>query len=522
MSRKILKAASMVICFVLIFAQMIGCTPNNQDPKSQGSSVPASSSGETSEPLESYEIQALFPGDTPNDFDKVMGEVENRLKDELNVKLNFQFIPWSDYGQKVQVKMGAGDDFDLHLNAPWLSMNEMIAEKAIQPMDDLIDSYAPAIKAGFEELVIDSNRFDGKIYGLPLGDVLGGEYKSLIMVRKDLREKYGMDEITTIDSYVEYLEKVKENEPGMAPMLWNGSTWVYSRWYWGKDRSFKMLNTNTAPIFVFFDENGVAPVKSIFEDEKYLEWLDFAHDLYGRGLIHKDILTVKDEQPQFMAGKTAAIYSDGGPSNPSLILPTLTSNFPDAEVEFANFEGDDVKISSDFQVWNFACLNSKAKDPERVMKFLNWIFEDQANFDLIVYGIEGEHWIDAGEGLYEYPEGIDLASNYKFPSYVLCMNVNYERIDKNAIDDEKFWKQYLQDIDNFVASPLTGFVYKTDNVRDEIAKVSAIWPEVVFPLESGIVSPDKVGEAITKLNAAGYDKILEDAQNQINDFLAGK
>lgn len=205
------------------------------------------------------------------------------------------------------------------------------------------------------------------------------------------------------------------------------------------------------------------------------------------------------------------------------MLPTLKSNYPNAEVEFAEFEGKNVKISSDFQVWNFAVLNKKAKDPERVMKFLNWIFEDQANYDLIVYGIEGQHWINAGKGLYDYPQGIDLASNYKFPSYVLCMNVNYDRIDKNAIEDERFWKSYLQNIDNFVQSPLTGFVYNTDNVKDEVAKVSAIWSEIMFPIENGMLPREKhLPDAIAKLKAAGYDKILEDAQKQIDNHLAGK
>lgn len=473
--------------------------------------------------LEPYEIKALFPGDTPPDFGKVLAEAEKRLKDTLNVTLNFQFIPWADYGQKVQVKIAAGDDFDLHLNAPWLSMNELIADGAIQPLDDLIKTHCPAIIKGFDKEVMDANRFDGKIYGLPLSDVLGGEYKGLILIRKDIREKYGMGKITTVDAFTQYLRKVKENEPGMIPILWNGSIWVYSRWYWGMNRSFKILNTNTCPIYVFFKDGKVQPVKPIYEDAKYLEWLEFANKMYNEGLFYKDILTVKDDQQQFMAGKSAALYGDGGPSLPSAMLPTLKSNFPNAEVEFVNFESANVKITSDFQVWNFAVLNTKSKDPQRVMKFLNWMYEDQSNYDLIVYGIEGKHWINAGKGLYDYPAGIDLAGNYKFPAYVLCMTPKYDRIDKKAPEDERFWKAYLQDINNFTQSPLTGFTYKTDNVKDEIAKVSAIWPEVMFPIENGILPAAKnLPDTIKKLNAAGYNKILEDAQRQIDEFLKKK
>ena len=84
---------------------------------------------------EPYTIQAYFPGDTPIDFDLVLEEAEKQAAaDGINVDLEFIFFPWSDYADKIMTKMTAGEDFDLHLNAPWMHMQQLIASEAIQEM----------------------------------------------------------------------------------------------------------------------------------------------------------------------------------------------------------------------------------------------------------------------------------------------------------------------------------------------------------------------------------------------------
>lgn len=90
-----------------------------------------------------YTIQGIFPGDTPIDFDAVLREAVKRMAGTVNAKLDFTFIPWSDYGDKVKLKFAGGDAFDLQ------------------------------VKAGFPPNWFEANTFNGKIMGIPLGNTLG-------------------------------------------------------------------------------------------------------------------------------------------------------------------------------------------------------------------------------------------------------------------------------------------------------------------------------------------------------------
>ena len=207
------------ICVVLTLAMSImtacGQTASDTAPTTAASTEKATET--TAKPLEQYTITGLFPSDTPLDFAEVIVEAEKEVKDTLNVKLDFQFIPWTDYGNKVMVKMTAGDNLDLHLNAPWLSMNQMKSNKMIQPWDELLSKYGSDVIKAFPKQMIDSNKFNGEIWGIPLGNVLSAAKKSLYPIRGDLREKYGMAPIKSYSELEQYFLKVKENEKGMVP-----------------------------------------------------------------------------------------------------------------------------------------------------------------------------------------------------------------------------------------------------------------------------------------------------------------
>jgi len=167
MKRYFLKIIAVCMILTMTVSMMAACGKkggeNNQVSSTTEVGTAAAAAETTAQPLKEYKITALFPGDTPLDFDKVIAQAEKQVKDSLNVKLDFQFIPWADYGNKVMVKMTAGDDLDLHLNAPWLHMNQMISNKMIQPWDDLLAKNGTEVLKAFPEQMIKSNKFNGQI-----------------------------------------------------------------------------------------------------------------------------------------------------------------------------------------------------------------------------------------------------------------------------------------------------------------------------------------------------------------------
>jgi putative aldouronate transport system substrate-binding protein len=471
----------------------------------------ASGGGTAAEP---YTITALFPGDTPIGFDKVIAEAEKQVRGSLNVKLDFQFIPWTDYGNKIMVKMTAGDNLDLHLNAPWLSMNQMISNQMIQPWDDLLAKHGADVLKAFPKQMIDSNRFNGAIWGIPLGNVLAAAKQSLYPIRGDLREKYGMKPVRSYAELEQYFLKVKENEKGMIPATWNASQFTL---FMSMDASYATFGQNNANVIIPFNADGsVGEIAPIYEYKGFVDMVRMMRRWYQEGVIDKDILAQKDGKGAYLSGKAAY-------SNVDFVEEgKLQAAVPGARMEKADVYPD-AKPVSDFKMWNFLCLNAKAKDAERVARWYDWIFADQSHYDLFEYGIKGTNWVDTGKGTYDLPKGMDAAKNYVFPGYVLLWNPNFERIAASSSKNMKEETAFCKNPANYVQSALTGFTANYDPIKNEIAKVAAIWPETIFTLYAGVVDPDKgLAEAKKRLEAAGYLKIVAEAKKQISAFQAAK
>lgn len=469
-----------------------------------------------------YTIQGIFPGDTPMDFDMVLREAEKRMAGTVNAKLDFTFIPWSDYGNKVKLKFAGGDAFDLHLNAPWLHMNELISQGALEPWDELLQKHAPNAKGKFPPNWFEANLFGGKIMGIPLGNTLGllrGVY-----IRKDLREKYGLAKPDSFASYETYLRTVAKNEPGVIPLTWEGSRFSMEEFFVGPPNGLAYIfGQNTARVLIYEDAKEIKPILPIYEDPAELEWIQMVRRWYVDGLVDPDVLSMMDEKGAFNSGRAASAKGDAHLMSP--VQSVLEQAKPGATAEFVHFYGGGFKpkILSSFQQWNFLCLNAKSANKETVTRFIDWIYADHANYELLQLGIKGKHWVDTGNMTFDYPSGVTLATSYNFPGYVLLFNPLYDRDYAKALPEELQWKKVLKDPNDYVASRLMGFNAGYESIKAEITQVSAVWPEVVFPLLAGVVDPaEGIAKAKKALEAAGYLKIVEEARRQVATHLGKK
>jgi putative aldouronate transport system substrate-binding protein len=469
-----------------------------------------------------YEIKMLFPGDTPIDMDLIVAEAEKRVKDTLNVKLNIQFIPWSDYGNKVMTKISAGEDFDLHLNAPWLHMQQLIDSGAIQAWDTLIDKYAPNVKGKFDKQLVDANRFNGKIMGIPLIDRLAA-YGFVTSYRGDLAKAVGITQpIMNQAQMDDYLYKVKAKFPAITPISWLGSQYLNGYAYdpSGQPLQTFMFGQNNCFVPILYKADGTVDpdaIQPIYAWKYFVEFCKRQQKLYKDGIIDKDVMAQTDIKGALIAGKTAMgmEYFDE---------PKLQANVPGAYTVYTFPYKNTRKWVTDFKAWNFLCLNTKCKDPERVTRWYDWNFADQKNFDLINYGIEGKHWVDKGNMTYDLPTGIDPNKNYNFPGYVLNWNPKFLRASAQWPPTWAELHAIEMDSKYFVKSQLAGFNPDYKPVENEIAKCSAVWAEAIFTVGAGVV-PDvdkALAEAKQKLEAAGYLKIVEEAKKQIKAFIAAQ
>ncbi|MEY8745791.1 DUF3502 domain-containing protein [Bacillales bacterium AN1005] len=71
--------------------------------------------------------------------------------------------------------------------------------------------------------------------------------------------------------------------------------------------------------------------------------------------------------------------------------------------------------------------------------------------------------------------------------------------------------------------PLESFVLVDTKVKNEIANIGNVMMRYNLPLEYGIINDLNKGQQdlLNQLKAAGIDKVKEELQSQIDNFLAG-
>jgi len=461
------------------------------------------------EPKPIVKLKAIFPGDAPQGFDAVLQAVNDKLKaDNIGAALNIQFIPWSDYGSATSVKIAAQEDLDMYLDAPWLHMNQLIASGSLLELDNLVAARQDLV-ASIPDMMWEANKYNGKIMGIPLGTTQGLIYG--FKVRKDLREKYGLPEIKTLDDMVKFLYTVKEKDKGMIPFVLDGrqaghNAWRFNKQYYSNEwNGFAVTNE-----FLALDNKQIVPV---WERPGYEHGYTYSAQFYKDGIFDKNIMQEQNAVTLFNQGKAAstAYYSDG-----VVNYLDLFTNVPGAELEIVVPAEEGWKPLSDFKQWNFLCIPAYSKNAEIVMDVMNWL-SIKENHDLLEYGIEGTDWKAVGD------TGYEAISGYAFPGYVLTWRPMLTRTPSNMNEGDKKWFDFAKDATQFRASVTTGFTANLDGVKTEVAKITPLNEQIIGPVAAGVLDYEKgIAQYKKEMEKEGYKKIQEALQAQLDEFLASK
>ncbi|MCV4233225.1 extracellular solute-binding protein [Virgibacillus sp. LDC1] len=497
---------------VLALSLMLaGCGGKTETGGNKGNS-PTNTESTTSAPKETVTLKAYFPGDKPAGFDDVLQAVNDKLKaDNVGAALNINFLPWSDYGNAVSVKMSAGEDFDMYLDAPWLSMNQMIASNSLLELDAMV-AERPELKASIPDEMWEYNKFDGKIMGIPLGTTQGPVYG--LLIRKDLREKYGLPELKTLEDLEKFLYTVKENEKDVRPFVINGIK---------ADKLPFILSESANLALDEVLEIGVSMFSYSTKDKKVVgQWASpMIADGYERvtkyykdGIISKNIAQEQNAETLFKQGKYAATYYAADGVEGLKYSDMLKDGSDKLEVFVPN--GDKAKPYTAFQQWNFLCIPTSSKHSDLALDVVNWL-SIKENHDLMEYGIQGKDWEPVGDTSYK------VLSNYSFPGFVLTWRPTLNRTPDTMMPDDKKWFDFSADPANFTLSPTSGFSFNAEKVKTEYAKITPLHDSVFLPLSQGVLSADE-GKATLeeKMASLGGQKVIDEIQAQIDAVTSGK
>ncbi|MNC05386.1 hypothetical protein D3C75_528580 [compost metagenome] len=390
---------SLIMLLSLSFT-LAGCGGNNgnsgknnaaADNKANAAQTAAA---DTDGKVEPFNISVFIgeAGQQPTPDNKIF----KKIKDETGATFNFEYLA-GDINQKLGV-MIAGQDYPDMMTGN----TKLTAAGAYIPLEDLIEQYAPNLKAHYADywnMMKDPN--DGHIYILPNYGVYNGEVNSswysgpAFWIQKAVLKEFGYPKVKTLDEYVDLIAKYKEKYPKIDGSPTIGFEILNSDWRnWGLFNAPQHLigHPNDGGVVV---KDGVA---EIFADKDYAKkYYQKLNEMNQKGLIDKE--TFVQNYDQYMAklssGTVLGMFDQHWNFNAAEDSLTTQGKIERTYVGLPLVYDESTKdYYRDLAVLNLNNgfgISVNAKDPVKIIKLLDTLISEdwQKTFS---WGIEGEDY----------------------------------------------------------------------------------------------------------------------------------
>ena len=519
------KFVATLLCLAMAISGLIGCGSRSMETPSDTTAqeeTPAMEEGDekaveevgvdTTE-LEPVTLHFIFFGDKKSATDEVWESIADYTRDTLNADFDVQFIAGDDYKNKLLVKAATGDVWDMNFDADWTGYFQMTANDAYMNLDELLPKYAPDLYAKYEEAgMLEATKSKGHITALPWTMTMNT--RPFLMWRGDLAEAAGItvdkENFKTIEDMDKLLHELKEAYPDKyiaesSQIIGGGWQILDSAMGIGinlNDPECKLVAMETTPEF-----EAMAKYAEIWQKDGIM-WKDILTDnLDHNSLISQGKLIAGIGTHEFSTTKRAWVEEG-------------------AYFDYAELYPDDL-YANRTPLANTMCISVTSENPERTLMFLNMLENDQTLYDMVQYGIEGKTYVLDENGGAAYPDGMDTASsNYQeWGGQWALWKPQFMR--PNATYGPGFWEkeaEYAASSDKNVVSPLEGFSFDATEVTTETAQRTQIYGDATRLIQVGLAGDYQaaIDKLIADSEAAGLQKILDEYQRQINEFLAAK
>ena len=534
------KVLSVILTLMMLTMLFAGCGAKKEDvadttapaateaaPKDAEAAPEAEPEAEALEPVT---LKWYLHGSNVTDDSEVLTKANEYLKEKINVTLEPIWGTWGDFDSNAVLAINGGDDVDIYFTCSW-SADEYnaFARKGAwvrldNPDNNLIEKYAPELWKTLPQVLTQGATINGSdgygVYAVP-------GYKDIATqncwdINVPLLEKYGytVEDIKNTDYYGfgEILKKVKEGEgDNFYPLLVEGN--VLER----------MVNNS----IIVTGDAGTNNLLSY-----YVNPTDTAAEgPYGNKILSKFETPeykkfVEKTREYFLAGFIDPAMGNASQANDTRTAKQLTGDYLIGTQSYAL--GYEVQASSErgFEVAMVPCtpayvdttssqgammaISTASKNPERAMMFLNLLNTDPYLFTLLDYGVEGVHYnIENGEAVFT-----DKRNDY-MPWTNGMGNVTQLPPQKGQGAD--FWNGFKAYYGSAKEIPILGWALDASSLETEMGSLANVAAEYALALNTGTVDPaEKLPEYIQKLKDNGIDKVVTEANTQLEAFLAAK
>lgn len=138
------------------------------------------------------------------DHDMVLSEINEELREKLNVELDLEVIPNGEFEDKMRLMSTSNENYDLVFTSNWKNkFDDNIARGAFLALDNFYELYGADIKSQMPEWLEDAGRVDEILYAIPNQQIAARQ--TGLIVQKEYADRYGLTEAP--------LEKLEDIEP---------------------------------------------------------------------------------------------------------------------------------------------------------------------------------------------------------------------------------------------------------------------------------------------------------------------
>lgn len=444
--------------------------------------------------------------------DEVTDRMNELSAEKLNITVDLQFIGYGSYAQQVNLMLSSGEGVDV-LPIYLTPLHSVANSGQILPLDDLLATYGQGIIDVIGMDFIQAGKIDGEIYGITTGRDLAASHG--FEMRKDLCDKYGIDyeAIDDLDKLYDALKIIQENEPDIIPVVPSNGELVRN---WGWDALGDQLLSLGVLMNMGQDNTDVV---NLFATEEYKAFVTRMRQWYNEGLIMQDAVNVTENVGTLMgAGRAFGGFMNLKPGFDVQESRNYGVEIVSTEIIPAFTTTANVNMAT----WGIA---GSTNYPEASMKYLNMMYTDSDFVNTYIYGIEDVHYKVIGEAandqsIIDYADGLDATTSpYRPSGGWLWPNQHIGHVW--AGNPAEYWENEMEFNNTAIKSMAFGFNFDPTPVRNEMTACTNVVNKYHKALMCGAVDPEtNLPLFLDELSSNGIDRIIEEKQTQLNEWLA--
>lgn len=438
----------------------------------------------------------LIGNGMPTNYDTWITNVNEYIGEKIGVNVELEVIPWGDWDKRRSVIVSTNEPYDIIFG----NGNNYIADidlGACYDISDLLDEQMPETRELIPDKYWEAMKVDGRIYGVP-------SYKDSALTNyaiwdKELVDEYNLDisKLTELDSMTDIFETLKKDKNDYPVYIKNdGIYYIFD--------VYDQIGAGTQVLGVRYDDKDAKVCFTLEQPDVYAA-LETIHEWNEKGIINPDASTITEARVYNMwrwgqgwesAGKTA-----WGPQMGK-----------DVEV----YKIGDSILSNDTVRGSINMISANTKYPEKCLEFLNLVNTDTKLRDMFYYGEEGVNfeYVDNGAKVHKINEEWAMAGYTQGTFFT---------VTPPDTDEYNQWDEIKALNESAVPSQMLGFTLDTSEITDKLANCREIWLRYRSEVMTGVLDPaEAVPEIKEELMEAGFQDILDEAQAQVDEFMANK